>query len=148
MKFVTKPWGKEIWIADGSDTPYALKQIEFLAGMKSSLQVHKLKHETNYVISGEGSMVIGIDAIDIDRWLNASSIQEKVSIANEYAEASITIDLTAGVSVTVPPGYIHRVIAKSNLILVECSTTHLDDVYRLEDDSNRGHGKIDAEHQN
>ena len=148
MKLVNKPWGKELWIADGSQTPYALKQIEFSAGKKSSLHLHRLKHETNFILSGEGTMILGNSPVDIDLWLNLDSIHEKILRVTEYLNASSIIKLTSGVSVTVPPGYIHRVIAETNLILMECSTTHLDDVYRLEDDSKREHGKIESEHQN
>ena len=54
IKFVNKPWGNELWIADGVRTPYALKRILFKAGNRTSLQVHKFKFETNYVLSGSG----------------------------------------------------------------------------------------------
>lgn len=147
MKIVTKPWGKEIWIADGTQSPYAFKQIEFLASQKSSLQVHKYKHETNYVISGFGEMLIGVEPIDIDIWLYAESQEERAKLLEAYMQETKLMDLRPGVGISVPPGYIHRVFARTHLILVECSTTHLDDVFRLEDETNRGNGKIESEHQ-
>lgn len=52
---IEKPWGNELWIADGVRTPYALKRILFKAGKRSSLQVHKFKFETNYVLEGTGT---------------------------------------------------------------------------------------------
>ena len=56
MKKVSKPWGYELWIADAISTPYALKRILFLAGNRTSLQVHEQKFETNYVLSGTGKL--------------------------------------------------------------------------------------------
>ena len=47
---------------------------------------------------------------------------------------------------TIEPGTIHRMVATTTLRFVEASTTHLDDVIRLQDDANRSHGKIAAEH--
>ena len=52
IKTVNKPWGNELWIADGVRTPYALKRILFKSGNRTSLQVHEYKFETNYVLSG------------------------------------------------------------------------------------------------
>ena len=49
IKKVNKHWGYELWIADGSVTPYASKRILFKAGNRTSLQVHEYKIETNYV---------------------------------------------------------------------------------------------------
>ena len=37
-------------------------------------------------------------------------------------------------------------IAHDDLHYTEASTTELDDVIRLEDSANRGHGRIDSEH--
>ena len=38
-------------------------------------------------------------------------------------------------------------ISTNDLKMVESSTLHLDDVFRISDDSGRGHGKIDSEHK-
>ena len=40
----------------------------------------------------------------------------------------------------------HRVIAKTDYTALECSTAHLNDCIRFEDDNSRGSGKIDFEH--
>ena len=48
---------------------------------------------------------------------------------------------------SIEPGTIHRMIATTDLRFVEASTTHLDDVIRLQDDANRQHGRIDSEHK-
>ena len=47
---------------------------------------------------------------------------------------------------SVPVGLVHRVEALTDLVLLEASTTHVDDVIRLEDATNRGDGKIASEH--
>ena len=55
VKVVIKPWGYEKWIAPGKPNfKYALKEIYLKKGKKSSLQFHKKKEETNYILSGEG----------------------------------------------------------------------------------------------
>jgi len=54
--------------------------------------------------------------------------------------------LTPGVVFHVFPGIVHRVESISNLLMIESSTVELDDVYRLQDDTSRGHGKIESEH--
>ena len=57
------------------------------------------------------------------------------------------IDLKPGVVFDVHPGYVHRVIATTDLEFMETSTTELDDVIRLQDDAGRTHGKISYEHE-
>ena len=41
----------------------------------------------------------------------------------------------------------HRVIATTDYTALECSTAHLNDCIRFEDDSDRGSGKIKTEHE-
>ena len=48
---------------------------------------------------------------------------------------------------TVVPPKKHRVIALTDVILQEVSTPEVDDVIRVEDDTDRGDGKIDVEHE-
>lgn len=143
-KLVKKHWGEELWIADGSDTPYALKRILFREGNRTSLQVHKFKTETNHVISGTGKLVFGTEAFDVDSFVANGMSTEDV----EKYEASLEVlELAPGVSFTMVPGQVHRVIATTDLEFIEASTCHLDDVYRLQDDAGRTHGKIESEHQ-
>ena len=47
----------------------------------------------------------------------------------------------------VTPGHVHRVIATTDLEFMETSTTELDDVIRLQDDTGRTHGRISHEHE-
>lgn len=143
-KIVNKHWGQEIWIADGVRTPYALKRIFFKAGNRTSLQVHQQKFETNYVLSGTGLLYISKEIFDVEHFLTNPMSPEEV---NEYESTFNIIELEPGVSFDVKPGYVHRVVAISDLEFIEASTTELDDVIRLQDDKNRTHGRIQDEHQ-
>lgn len=143
-KLVTKPWGEEKWLADGTHTPYALKRILFLANNRSSLQVHQKKHETNYVLDGIGTFLISRSPIDIQMWIECEDKEEMLS---KVVKDLIEIELKPEVVIDVPPGFVHRVIASTDLTFIECSTTELDDVLRLHDDNARGDGRLDSEHQ-
>jgi len=144
IKTVNKPWGNELWIADGERTPYALKRILFKAGNRTSLQVHEYKFETNYVLSGSGKLYKSKEILDIaDFLVNGMSEQD----VKNYESSFVIIDLEPGVVFDVAPGFVHRVVAVSNLEFIEASTPHLDDVIRLQDDQGRTHGKIDNEHE-
>ena len=141
---VTKHWGHEIWIADGLSTPYALKRIMFKAGNRTSLQVHQYKIETAYVLSGTGIMYKSKEKLDIEQYLLKGMSEKEVE---EYESTFDVIELHEGVSWDIVPGYVHRVVAITDLETIEASTTELDDVIRLQDDKNRKHGKIEDEHQ-
>lgn len=144
IKTVNKPWGNELWIADGERTPYALKRILFKAGNRTSLQVHEYKFETNYVLSGSGKLYKSKEILDIaDFLVNGMSEQD----VKNYESSFVIIDLEPGVVFDVAPGFVHRVVAVSDLEFIEASTPHLDDVIRLQDDQGRTHGKIDNEHE-
>jgi mannose-1-phosphate guanylyltransferase len=144
IKKVNKHWGYELWIADGSDTPYASKRILFKAGNRTSLQVHEYKVETNYVLSGTGILHRSRDPLDIAKFLEHGMTSKQVE---EYEETFEVIELKEGVVFNVTPGYVHRVIATADLEFMETSTTELDDVIRLQDDAGRTHGRIRYEHE-
>lgn len=143
IKKVNKPWGHEAWISDGTSTPYALKRILFLAGNRTSLQVHRHKIETNYVLSGTGILLYTKESFDIDKFL-IEGMSEKELLA--FESEMLVMELHEGVSFHMFPGQVHRVIATTDLEFIEASSTELDDVIRLQDDTNRVHGKIDTEH--
>jgi mannose-6-phosphate isomerase-like protein (cupin superfamily) len=143
IKKVNKPWGNELWIADGVRTPYALKRILFKAGNRTSLQVHQYKFETNYVLSGTGKLYRSKTVLDMQNFLqNGMTVTE----VEQYEGTFDIIELQAGVVFDVHPGYVHRVVATTDLEFIEASTTELDDVIRLQDDSGRTHGRILYEH--
>ena len=143
-KVVNKPWGNEFWIADGTITPYALKRILFKAGNRTSLQVHEYKVETNYVLSGTGKLYKSKEIFNIASFLAQGMTPEQVE---QYESTLEIIELCPGTVFNVQPGYVHRVVATTDLEFIEASTTELDDVIRLQDDAGRTHGRIQSEHQ-
>ncbi|MDQ0561011.1 mannose-6-phosphate isomerase-like protein (cupin superfamily) [Rhizobium mesoamericanum] len=122
-KKVTKRWGEERWlIAEGA--PFGFKVINIRAGQKTSLQYHERKEEANLVLRGSGVFL----------YANAS---------NEPLKQA---DLSAGDIIHILPGKVHRIHARTDVTLIEVSTPELDDVIRLQDDWNRGSGRIESEH--
>ena len=143
-KLINKPWGYELWIADGKRTPYANKKIFFKAGNKTSLQVHQQKFETNYVLEGTGYLLISEHYFNCNLYLNGNMSPD---IVQEEINKMQRVELYPGVIFDVSPCHLHRVHATTDLTFIETSTCELDDVIRLQDDTNRLHGKIDAEHK-
>lgn len=103
MKIVDKPWGRELWWAVTGH--YVGKIIEVKAGHSLSLQYHRRKLETLLCHQGEGEMILGQEVIE----------------------------LKPGVAVTVEPGTLHRIVARTDLQLFEVSTPEVEDVVRVED---------------
>ncbi|MFC6087764.1 hypothetical protein [Saccharothrix lopnurensis] len=132
---VDKPWGHEIWYTQNiADAPYALKQIHMTAGHQSSLQSHRRKSETNFVVDGEATVLNGLEAPeDLSAVIDVGRIP--VSVHGPRTGWSSA------------PNVLHRVIAHSTYTSVEVSTNELDDVIRWQDDSGRGNGRIDTEHE-
>ena len=121
VQIIWKAWGQEILLHNGPE--YIYKRLHIKAGTRTSLQRHKYKFETNYIISGKAEI-----------WLEDETtheIKKTIMGENEFF--------------TVKPPLIHRVVAITDLVLQECSTSHIDDCERLSDDYNRTHGRIDAE---
>jgi mannose-6-phosphate isomerase len=115
MKFnvinvVDKPWGRELHFA--IEEQYVGKILEVRRGQRLSLQYHKAKKETMYVISGRMRLTLGDESEEVGE----------------------------GKSVTIEPGRSHRVEALEDTRIVEVSTNHLDDVVRVEDDHGRAAG--------
>jgi len=121
MKIVSKPWGKEIWLE--LNDKYCYKRIYINAGTRTSYQYHMNKLETNYIIEGEAEV-----------WLeNENGVVERKKMKKDDF-------------FTVVPPKKHRVIALTDIILQEVSTPEVDDVVRIDDDTDRGDGKISSEH--
>ena len=121
MKTVNKPWGKEVWLA--LNEKYCYKRIYINKGYKTSYQYHNHKVETNYIIEGKAEV-----------WLENEEgvVEKKILQKNDFF--------------TVLPPRKHRVIALTDLILQEVSTPEVDDVVRIQDDAQRGDGRIESEH--
>lgn len=122
MKTVSKPWGKEEWLE--LNDRYCYKRIYINKDYKTSYQYHKKKIETNYIISGIAEV-----------WLENE---------NGIVEKTIKKD---GDFFNVAPPRKHRIIAITDLILQEVSTPEVDDVIRIDDDTNRKNGRIEEEHK-
>ena len=114
-----KPWGHErIWALTGS---YVGKILTVKAGHRLSLQYHEEKEETMWVVQGHGSCVLG----------------------------HRVLPLAPGACVHVHPTVWHRLQAfpahdhdtpsspPEDLVVIEVSTPHLDDVVRIHDDYQR-----------
>ena len=112
VEIVSKPWGQEEILKIAPK--YVVKRITIQAGHRMSLQLHELKEETIYVLSGNLIVWSSIDFEDNETFCPGSVIH-------------------------VPPRKIHRFGApeQGDVIILECSTTELDDVIRLADDYNR-----------
>ena len=145
VKKVIKPWGHELWLASNhNDSKYALKEIFIKSPHASSIQFHEIKEETNYVLSGEGELLLSSKPIDIEKFKNNQYSDEELK---EIVDSLVSHKLSSGSVFHVKPGFVHRVISTNDLKMVETSTLHLDDVFRILDESGRGHGKIDSEHK-
>jgi mannose-6-phosphate isomerase-like protein (cupin superfamily) len=107
MRRVNKPWGYEVIWAETAR--YVGKVLHIVAGQKLSRQFHVKKDETFLVQNGELSLEIGKgDDIRILR-------------------------MRSGDSFHCEPTTIHRMVAVTDVDVVEVSTPELDDVVRLED---------------
>lgn len=109
---VEKPWGhEEIW---AETARYVGKTLVIRAGHRLSLQHHEVKDETLRMVSGELSLTL------------------------EDAQGTLRdLTLTVGQAVRIPPGRRHRMLAITDVELVEVSTPELDDIIRHEDDYGR-----------
>lgn len=112
-RVVQKPWGHEeiFALVEGK---FCGKTLHVRAGHSLSLQYHEMKEEVICVQQGAVRLEVGKDA------------------------AALTVlEMAPGDSVHLPPGVIHRVTAVVDSVLLEASTTELDDVVRLADQYGR-----------
>ncbi|MCI3948787.1 MAG: Cupin 2 conserved barrel domain protein [Acidimicrobiales bacterium] len=109
VRRVDKPWGHEevFALVEGR---YCGKALHVTAGHALSLQYHERKDEVIAVQSGRATLEVG-----------------------ESEDALETIELEPGERVHLPAGVRHRITAVTDVVLLEASTTELDDVVRLED---------------
>jgi len=107
MRRVNKPWGYELIWAETDR--YVGKILHIAAGQKLSRQYHVRKDETFLVEAGEMDLEIGSGA-------DLKVLRMKPRDAFHC-----------------PPNTIHRMLAVSDVDVVEVSTPELDDVVRLED---------------
>jgi len=107
MRRVDKPWGHELIWAETSR--YVGKVLHIRAGERLSRQYHRVKDETLFVQAGEMDLELGpVESLERRR-------------------------MKQGDVFHVVPGTIHRMIAVTDVDVIEVSTPELDDVVRLED---------------
>ena len=115
MKIVDKPWGREIWWAHAKGK-YMGKTLEISDGHRLSLQLHREKDETIYVLSGRLTLFYS---------------KEKDGKLDE-------VILEEGEAFRVRPLTVHRFAAEhGDVTLLEVSTDFPNDVVRIEDDYSR-----------
>jgi len=129
-KVVVKPWGKEVWVnyrkdenVGYEDKRYVMKKLYIAKGTKTSFQYHLKKVETNFLISGS-----------VEAWFETEP---------GYIEKKV---LSSGSIWSIPAGVKHRIITLEDVELIEASSPEVDDVVRIEDDTLRGNGRIQSEH--
>jgi len=110
---VTKPWGSELIWAHTDN--YVGKIINVNATHELSIQFHKQKEETLYVLNGIG--VLNIFTMDEDGDVLCAK----------------SLELTQGMSFHLEPNIIHNIRAITDLSVIEVSTNYLNDVVRLYD---------------
>lgn len=112
MKIINKPWGREELIEINDH--YMVKKLTMWKGHRCSLQYHKKKKETIFVLNGKLKIYFG---------QSSSELKEKICGPNE--------------SITLLPGIIHRMEGMEDTIYLEASTPEIEDVVRIQDDYNR-----------
>ena len=109
---IKKPWGHEILIE--KNKKYMFKELFMKRGHRCSLQYHKKKIETVYIVKGKLKIFFGT---------NKNKLKSKVFKSNQ--------------NITIKPKTIHRMQAISDTLYLEGSTPDLLDVVRISDDYNR-----------
>ncbi len=107
MQTIKKPWGKEEILV--VEKQYVLKRLHMNKGHRCSLQYHKEKTETIYVLSGVLSLCVERDIII----------------------------MKPGDFITIQPMEVHRMVGIKDTIYLESSTAEFDDVVRVEDSYGR-----------
>lgn len=105
---VEKPWGYEIWWA--RTDAYAGKILFVEAGHALSVQLHREKDETSYLLAGK---------LLLRRGPSEEEMEER--------------PLLPGDNWRNEPGVVHSIEALEDSTVIEVSTPQLDDVVRLSD---------------
>jgi mannose-6-phosphate isomerase len=109
-RLVEKPWGNEEIFAETDR--YVGKILTVHAGHALSLQYHVVKDETMRVLDGTCELHVGNGQA-------ATALEVRV--------------LGPGDATRITPGVVHRVVALTDVRILEVSTPELDDVVRIED---------------
>jgi mannose-6-phosphate isomerase-like protein (cupin superfamily) len=111
-KKIKKPWGYEVLIE--KNTKYMFKKLFMKKDHRCSLQLHKKKIETIFVVSGSLKIFYG---------KNKNKLNHKIFKTQD--------------TITINPKTIHRMQAVSDCVYLEASTPEINDVVRLSDDYKR-----------
>jgi mannose-6-phosphate isomerase-like protein (cupin superfamily) len=107
-RHVEKPWGWELVWAETD--AYVGKLLFVRAGEALSLQYHEVKDESWLVREGRARLELGA-----------------------VGEETEPVEIEPGDAFRFRPGTVHRVTALEDLLVLEVSTPHPDDVVRLDD---------------
>ncbi len=110
---IPKPWGSE-HIVDLNDA-YCIKYLRIRRGRRLSKQYHERKRETMLLVRGAAVL----------------------SLFDETGEHDIAMGF--GEAYAIEPGTVHRIegFSREPAVILEVSTTELEDVVRLQDDYGR-----------
>lgn len=98
-RVIAKPWGFEKIIEHNSD--YIVKEIQINQNEETSLQYHENKRETMVFQKGNGDIYFGSNPMSLEH-----------------------IRYYPGFSMTFDPKVIHKVMASTLTVMLECSTNH------------------------
>lgn len=107
---VEKPWGGEEIFAETDR--YVGKILTVRAGQALSVQYHRVKDETMRVLDGRCELHVG-------RQPGSQELE--------------VVEMVPGTSYRIRPGVVHRLVALTDVRIVEVSTPELNDVVRLDD---------------
>lgn len=110
-KRIDKPWGYEIHWVPADNMPYIGKLIHINAGARLSLQIHDVKQESFFLLSGKAAVI----------WEDSTG-------------QLIQTELQPGVGYTVDIGQKHRLVGIEDCDVIEVSTPEAGTTWRLEDD--------------
>lgn len=105
---VEKPWGYELIYA--KTEKYVGKILYVFKGQQLSLQYHRIKDETMYMLKGAAELSIG-------------QVRREIR----------TKAFSTGMTYRIEPGVVHRLTAIEDCEVLEVSTPELSDVVRLQD---------------
>jgi mannose-6-phosphate isomerase-like protein (cupin superfamily) len=107
-KRVEKPWGHEVWWAHTDQ--YAAKVLVVNVGHALSLQYHREKDETSYLLSGMLRLTQGTSREEV--------VEREIHPGQAWRNE---------------PGVVHAIEALEDSVVLEVSTPQLDDLVRLQD---------------
>jgi mannose-6-phosphate isomerase len=112
---VSKPWGSELWFAHTDR--YAGKILRVNAGQRLSVQYHREKDETSFLLSGR---------VKVSQGPSVDEMRER--------------EVGPGEAWRSEPNVVHTIEALEDSVVLEVSSPELDDIVRLDD----RYGRTDA----